>query len=96
MAYKAIVFFKDLKDGSHAYNPGDVYPREGVQVSAERIEELASGNNRRGIPVIEEVKEEPKEKPKTEKKAEENPEKKTETKSESKPKKKGGKKKNAD
>ena len=55
--YKAIRYFTDLKDGSYPYHPGDVFPREGLQVSDERIEDLLTGNNRRGIPVIEKVEE---------------------------------------
>ena len=91
--YKAISYFKDMKDNMHSYNPGDIFPREGLSVDDERIAELASSNNRRGKPVIELVK--PK---RTTKKVEtiepdgEPDDVKTE---EPKPKKKG-KKKNAD
>ena len=53
--YKALCFFTDLKDHEHAYHAGDVFPRRGMTVSEERIKELASCNNRRGVPVIEEV-----------------------------------------
>lgn len=63
--YKAIRYFTDLNDGSFPYHPGDEFPREGLQVSDERIENLLTGNNRRGIPVIEKVEET---KPKPEKK----------------------------
>lgn len=55
--YKAIRYFTDLKDGSYPYHPGDEFPREGLQVSEERIQDLLTGNNRRGIPVIEQVEE---------------------------------------
>ena len=55
--YKAIRYFTDLKDGSYPYHPGDEFPREGLQVSEERIQDLLTGNNRRGIPVIEKVEE---------------------------------------
>ena len=54
--YKAIVTFKDLKDDSYTYHPGDKYPRDGFTPSQERIEQLSTKKNRRGIPVIEEVK----------------------------------------
>lgn len=55
--YRVIKFFTDLKDGNHPYNIGDTYPRNGLDVSAERITELASSSNQRGIPLIEEVSE---------------------------------------
>ena len=51
--YKVLVYFTDLQDDRYAYNPGDVFPREGLKVSAERIAELAGSNNKRGCPVIE-------------------------------------------
>lgn len=52
--YKVIQHFTDLTDNGYAYFPGDEYPREGANPSAERIAELASVNNRRGEPVISE------------------------------------------
>ena len=85
--YKAILFFKDLHDNSFEYRPGDEFPRPGLKVSPERIEELSTNKNRRGIPVIEEVKE-----PEA---AEEKPEEVEEVKEAPKPKR-GRKKKNAD
>lgn len=54
--YKVIVRFKDLQDNNHVYNAGDNFPRNGVNVSKKRIKELSSDKNRRGIPLIEEVK----------------------------------------
>ena len=56
--YKVIKLFADLKDGGHIYNPGDVYPRRDVEVSAERIEELSGSENKRGEPLIELIPEE--------------------------------------
>ena len=50
-------FFMDLQDGRRAYNPGDVYPREGLEPSEKRIQELAGANNRLGQPLIEEIPE---------------------------------------
>lgn len=64
--YKAISYFKDMKDNMHSYNPGDTFPRDGLKVDAKRLEELSTDKNRRGKPVIELVKEK--------KKAEEKPE----------------------
>ena len=60
---KVLHYFTDLQDHNHAYHPGDEFPRKGVEVTAERLKELSSGNNRRGKALIE-VKEEPKEEPK--------------------------------
>ena len=55
--YKVIKYFTDLQDDNHAYNPGDVFPRDGVEVSEARIKELSSDKNKRKMPLIEEVKE---------------------------------------
>lgn len=60
--YKVVKYFTDLKDNDHAYNVGDTYPRKGLNVSDERISELAGSNNRQGQPLIEKVKEAPKKK----------------------------------
>lgn len=53
--YKASVFFTDAQDNGHKYNVGDIFPRVGLDVSPERIAEMLGNNNKRGIPVIEEV-----------------------------------------
>ena len=58
--YKVIKYFTDLQDNNYAYYVGDTFPHNGVEVSAERIAELASDKNRRGIPLIEEIAEKPK------------------------------------
>lgn len=60
MAYKVIEYFEDLQDNGRPYNVGDVFPVDGNTVTAERIAELASTQNRRHIPLIEEIKEKPK------------------------------------
>lgn len=60
--YKAISYFKDMKDNMHPYNPGDTFPRDGLKVDAKRLEELSTDKNRRGKPVIELAKEEEAEK----------------------------------
>ena len=67
MSYKVITYFTDLHDNDHPYHEGDKFPREGVTVSESRIAELASENNKRGIPLIAEV---PKKAPAKRKKAE--------------------------
>ena len=60
MAYKVIEYFEDLQDNGRPYNVGDVFPADGNTVTAERLAELASTQNRRRIPLIEEVVEKPK------------------------------------
>ena len=60
MPYKVIEYFEDLQDNGRPYNVGDVFPVDGNTVAAERIAELASTQNRRRIPLIEEIAEKPK------------------------------------
>ena len=54
MKYQVIHIFRDLQDSFHVYNVGDTYPRKGRLVKA-RVEELASSNNKIGVPLIKEV-----------------------------------------
>ena len=56
--YKVIKMFADLKDANHVYNVGDEYPRKGLEVSEDRISELAGSNNKQGCPLIKLVEEE--------------------------------------
>ena len=70
--YKVIEYFTDLQDNGYAYNTGDIFPREGLEVSEERLAELASSKNKRRKPLIEEIPEEtaeaePEEKPRKKK-----------------------------
>ena len=58
--YKVIKYFTDLQDNNYAYYVGDTFPHNGVEVSDERIAELASDKNLQGVPLIEEIKEKPK------------------------------------
>ena len=58
--YKVIKYFTDLQDNNYAYYVGDTFPRNGVEVGAERVAELASDKNLQGVPLIEEVVEKPK------------------------------------
>lgn len=58
--YKVIKSFTDLQDNNYAYYVGDTFPRNGVDVDAERVAELESDKNRLGVPLIEEVTEKPK------------------------------------
>lgn len=65
--HKALVNFVDLRDNNHRYHAGDSFPREGYEVSDDRIAELCSDQNKLGKPVIAEEKpvdEAPVEKPK--------------------------------
>ena len=57
--YRVVKRFYDLK-ANHAYSVGDTFPHDGVDVDAERLSELASENNRLGVPLIEEIAEKPK------------------------------------
>lgn len=50
--YKVIKFFVDLQDNNHPYNVGDTFPREGHEVTEERLAELAGSNNKQGVPLI--------------------------------------------
>ena len=65
--YKVIKDFTDLNDNRHVYRTGDKFPRDGVEVSEERVNALASDNNARGESLIAFVAE-PKKEPKKEKK----------------------------
>ena len=62
MKYKVVKLFTDLQDNNYAYHVGDSFPREGLTVTAERLDELSSNENKQGVPLIEKVFEE--EKPK--------------------------------
>lgn len=53
MSYKVIKYFTDIQDCYFPYNVGDLFPRIGKDVSAERIKELSTGANRQGVPLIE-------------------------------------------
>ena len=57
--YKVIKHFIDLHDNDHSYNEGDIFPREGVDVSEERLKELAGSDNKQHTPLIELVDEDP-------------------------------------
>lgn len=56
MKYKVLRFFNDLQDSEYYYETGSVYPRDGLNPSQNRIDELASAENKQGIPLIEEIK----------------------------------------
>ena len=56
MMYKVVKYFEDLTDNRYPYNEGDTFPRKGLKVSDERIDELSSTNNKRGEVLIVEIK----------------------------------------
>ena len=58
--YRVKVYFTDLQDGGRPYKVGDAFPRQGLEVSEKRIRELSTHDNKRGIPLIEEIKDTPK------------------------------------
>lgn len=60
--YKVIRYFVDLQDDCHGYNIGDTFPREGLEVTPERIAELSGCNNRRKTPLIALVEDSPQKK----------------------------------
>lgn len=75
--YKVIAYFQDLQDPIKTksgalyteYEENDIYPREGLEPSAERIAELLGSNNKQHRPLIVKVEDpepvaEPEEKPK--------------------------------
>ena len=50
--YTVLVRFADLQDNGFVYNVGDTYPRKGLKPTADRIDELASNRNKRGLTLI--------------------------------------------
>lgn len=57
--YEVIHFFTDLQDFNHPYNVGDTFPRCGLKVGVERLNELSGPNNRQGKPLIKKIENEP-------------------------------------
>ena len=53
MSYKVIHYFMDLQDFNHPYYEGDTFPRSGLKVSNERLNELVGSQNKQGKPLIE-------------------------------------------
>lgn len=54
--YEVICTFKDLEDNNHIYIEGkDTYPRENLNPTSERINELASKENKIGRPLIRKI-----------------------------------------
>lgn len=58
MTYRVLETFSDKQDGRRPYKVGDIYPREGLDPSPQRIAELLGADNARHRPVIEVIREE--------------------------------------
>lgn len=58
--YKALTYFEDLQDNRYPYKEGDIFPRDGLSVTEERLQELSSTKNRRKEKLIEFVEEQQK------------------------------------
>ncbi|HHQ6759041.1 TPA: Rho termination factor N-terminal domain-containing protein [Staphylococcus aureus] len=50
--YKVVEYFEDTQDNRRPYHEGDIYPRDGLEVSEERLAELSTTNNRRNLIAI--------------------------------------------
>lgn len=58
MTYEVIKYFTDLQDNDYEYNVGDIFPRDGLQVTDERLKELSTNENRQRVPLIKPISEE--------------------------------------
>lgn len=47
--------FKDLEDNDYIYEKGDIYPREGLETSKERVKELSTKKNKIGEILIKKI-----------------------------------------
>lgn len=54
--WKVIKYFTDLQDNNFPYEVGDVFPRDGLTVTEERLAELAGKDNKQGVPLIKYIK----------------------------------------
>lgn len=66
MTYRVLEDFSDKQDDRRPYKVGDIYPREGLAPSPQRVAELLGSKNVRGRPIIEPIEEKPKRKRKKE------------------------------
>lgn len=44
--------FRDMQDNNFVYKAGDQFPRDGAEVSEDRLKELSSSDNKIGRPLI--------------------------------------------
>lgn len=60
-SYRVIHDFKDLRDKNKIYRAGDAYPNPAnKKVSAERLKQLSTKENKLGVQLIQEVKDDSK------------------------------------
>lgn len=57
MTYEVIKYFTDLQDNDYEYNVGDIFPRDGLRVTDERLRELSTDENRQRVPLIKPISE---------------------------------------
>lgn len=57
--YEVIHYFTDLQDFNHPYNVGDIFPRDGMNVSEERLKELLGSKNKQHKPLIKLIEDKP-------------------------------------
>ncbi|MBG3873539.1 Rho termination factor N-terminal domain-containing protein [Staphylococcus sp. mip270_02] len=57
MTYEVIKYFTDLQDNDYEYNVGDIFPRDGLQVTDERLRELSTDENRQRVSLIKPISE---------------------------------------
>lgn len=50
--YKVLEYFTDLQDNDYPYEVGSYYPREGLEITEDRLVELSTTKNKRGIILI--------------------------------------------
>lgn len=55
--YEVIRDFTDLQDNEYPYSVGDTFPRDGLEVSEERLKELSGSQNLQKTPLIKNVTE---------------------------------------
>ena len=64
MTYKVLNTFKEKEHGGTVYQKGDVYPKDGFEANAKRVEFLQKKHPEYGVAFLETPKDEPKTAPK--------------------------------
>lgn len=57
MTYEVIKYFTDLQDNDYEYNVGNIFPRDGLRVTDERLRELSTDENRQQVALIKPISE---------------------------------------
>ena len=70
--YTAVCVFRDLQD-NHLYHAGDIFPHDGREIAATRIDELITGRNAANKRLIVQDEAEPIQQPKPRKRAAKTP-----------------------